>query len=306
MGIDINNLTGSETLEELEAALEAVELEEDGGEGKATYPEKTDVEQSAPSADEGKASDQGNEPEGEGKAIASKDGKHRIPYEVLEQTRNEAKAWRERAKQLEGLAAERDKLQAMLDEHGIKPDADVSKLDLEAIEQLADDYPELGKLLVPMARKLEQLEKATTGQVKQPDPQAHPVETALQAVPDLAAWREGDQDRFAFAIHVDEQLKSDPTWTDKPLADRFAEAARRTKAAFGDAVEQATTPASGKETKAPAKDDRLPDSPSALGQSFKATTEEDRYASMSQEELMSHMGSMSPAQIEAMLAKFDI
>ena len=40
------------------------------------------------------------------------------------------------------------------------------------------------------------------------------------------SWREKDQDRFDFAIIVDEKLQADPAWQGKSLDERFAEAAR--------------------------------------------------------------------------------
>ena len=299
MDKNIDNLTGTESLDELEAMLEAIEREPDGELDDGTGTEQTDV-QPAPSAGEVAAgNEQANtEQGGEGaaepeKVILAKSGQHTIPYEVLEQARNEAKQLREQLAQSQQAQAERDKLAAVLEQNGIELDtSDPDSIDVAAIEELAQDYPDLGKPLAAIARKLQKLEQPA-------QPAINPVQAALQAVPDLVSWREKDQDRFDFAIIVDEKLQADPAWQGKSLDERFAEAARRTKLAFGDEV---IPPA-----KAPSKEvekptDFIPSSPSALGQTHHAApTGVERFGTMSQTELIGEMGAMTDAQMEALL-----
>ena len=299
MDKNIDNLTGTESLDELEAMLEAIEREPDGELDDGTGTEQTDV-QPAPSAGEVAAgNEQGStEQGGEGvaepeKVILAKSGQHTIPYEVLEQARNEAKQLREQLAQSQQAQAERDKLAAVLEQNGIELDtSDPDSIDVAAIEELAQDYPDLGKPLAAIARKLQKLEQPA-------QPAINPVEAALQAVPDLVSWREKDQDRFDFAIIVDEKLQADPAWQGKSLDERFAEAARRTKLAFGDEVIPPTK-APGKEADKPA--DFIPSSPSALGQTHHAApTGVERFGAMSQTELIGEMGAMTDAQMEALL-----
>lgn len=299
MDKNIDNLTGTESLDELEAMLEAIEREPDGELDDGTGTEQTDV-QPAPSAGEVAAgNEQGStEQGGEGvaepeKVILAKSGQHTIPYEVLEQARNEAKQLREQLAQSQQAQAERDKLAAVLEQNGIELDtSDPDSIDVAAIEELAQDYPDLGKPLAAIARKLQKLEQPA-------QPAINPVQAALQAVPDLVSWREKDQDRFDFAIIVDEKLQTDPAWQGKSLDERFAEAARRTKLAFGDEVIPPTK-APGKEADKPA--DFIPSSPSALGQTHHAApTGVERFGAMSQTELIGEMGAMTDAQMEALL-----
>ena len=299
MDKNIDNLTGTESLDELEAMLEAIEREPDGELDDGTGTEQTDV-QPAPSAGEVAAgNEQGStEQGGEGvaepeKVILAKSGQHTIPYEVLEQARNEAKQLREQLAQSQQAQAERDKLAAVLEQNGIELDtSDPDSIDVAAIEELAQDYPDLGKPLAAIARKLQKLEQPA-------QPAINPVQAALQAVPDLVSWREKDQDRFDFAIIVDEKLQADPAWQGKSLDERFAEAARRTKLAFGDEVTPPTK-APGKEEDKPA--DFIPSSPSALGQTHHAApTGVERFGAMSQTELIGEMGAMTDAQMEALL-----
>lgn len=303
MDMNIDDLNGTESLDELEAMLEAIEREPDSELDDGTGTEQTDV-QPAPSAGEVAAgNEQGStEQGGEGaaepeKVILAKSGQHTIPYEVLEQARNEAKQLREQLAQSQQAQAERDKLQALMEKHGINPDVDPDDISQEELEQLAQDYPDLGKSIAAIARKLQKLEPQVAPQQVQPT--LNPVQAALQAVPDLVSWREKDQDRFDFAIIVDEKLQADPAWQGKSLDERFAEAARRTKLAFGDEV---IPPAkvSGKGAEKPA--DFIPSSPSALGQTHHAApTGVERFGAMSQTELIGEMGAMTDAQMEALL-----
>ena len=293
MDNNIDNLNGTESLDELEAMLEAIEREPDAELDDGTATEQTDVDP-APSAGEVAAGiKQANtEQGGEGatepeKVILAKSGKHTIPYEVLEQARNEAKQLREQLAQSQQAQAERDKLQALMEKHGINPDVDSDDISQE----------DLGKSIAAIARKLQKLEPQVAPQQVQPT--LNPVQAALQAVPDLVSWREKDQDRFDFAIIVDEKLQADPAWQGKSLDERFAEAARRTKLAFGDEViPPAKVPGKGAEKPA----DFIPSSPSALGQTHHAApTGVERFGAMSQTELIGEMGAMTDAQMEALL-----
>ena len=299
MDKNIDNLTGTESLDELEAMLEAIEREPDAELDDGTATEQTDVDP-APSAGEVAAgNEQANtEQGGEGvaepeKVILAKSGQHTIPYEVLEQARNEAKQLRVQLAQSQQAQAERDKLAAVLEQNGIELDtSDPDSIDVAAIEELAQDYPDLGKPLAAIARKLQKLEQPA-------QPAINPVQAALQAVPDLVSWREKDQDRFDFAIIVDEKLQADPAWQGKSLDERFAEAARRTKLAFGDEV---IPPAKAPSKEAEKPTDFIPSSPSALGQTHHAApTGVERFGTMSQTELIGEMGAMTDAQMEALL-----
>lgn len=303
MDTNIDNLTGTESLDELEAMLEAIEREPDSELDDGTATEQTDVTP-APSAGEVAAGNEqaSTEQDGEGatepeKVILAKSGQHTIPYEVLEQSRNEVKVLREQLAASQQAQAERDKLQALMEKHGINPDVDPDDISQEELAQLAQDYPDLGKSIAAIASKLQRLEQQAAPQ--QVTPAINPVQAALQVVPDLMNWREKDQDRFDFAIIVDEKLQADPAWQGKSLDERFEEAARRTKLAFGDEV---IPPAKAPSKEAEKPTDFIPSSPSALGQTHHAApTGVERFGTMSQTELIGEMGAMTDAQMEALL-----
>lgn len=314
--IDLDNLTGTESLEELEAALDALE-DEDNVEPQELNEQTTRTEEKGehtapPAAEEQEQvipDDHQDDTQGSDKVILSKDGKHQIPYDVLEAERAQRQALAAENAQLKTEVVERERLQALLDKHGINPDTDPDALDVEEIGQLAQDYPEIGKVLTGIAQRLNKLAQPVPQQPVQSPTATVPndVQTALQAVPELATWMENDPDRATFAVTVDERLKADPTWKEKPLTERFAEVAKRTKAAFGDPVEQQAPPA---EKPAPQQKveehDHIPQSPSDLGQSVQHESTLEKYGAMSQEQLMAEMSNMSAAQIEALLAEHDL
>lgn len=290
----IDNLDYSD-LEALQAALESADADPE------TQPDAgTDVNTASSAAAEGEQDSK--EPDGQvenqqqERVVLSKDGKHAIPYEVLERERNDRKALAEQVAQLQAAAAERDKLTQVLEKHGIDPTADPDAISLETIEQLAQDYPDIGKILTGMAKQIEHLKApavapATTA--------ADQVQTAINAVPDLAAWQQGDPDRFTFAVDVDSRLQNDPAWKDKPMTERFAEVAKRTRAAFGDQVQQ-TAAQQPKPVEAKAV---IPASPSEIGQTVQHTSKAQQLGSMTNEQLMSEMAGMTPDQIEQLLSE---
>ncbi|MFQ2180174.1 hypothetical protein ACK33W_02590 [Aeromonas veronii] len=304
MSKTIDNLTGTESLDELEAMLADIEQAPDVELDNGTGTKQTDVEP-APSAGEvaagneqaaaNQVEEQANAPE---KVVMAKNGQHTIPYEVLEQARNETKQLREQLAQAQQAQTERDKLQVLLEKNGIDPSVDPDNISKEELEQLAQDYPDIGKALMAIASKLQKLEPQAAPQQVQPS--ANPARDAMQTIPDLVAWRDGDQDRFDMALTIDGKLQADPAWSNKPLTERFAEVARRTKLAFGDEVEAPPAKAPGKAAEKPA--DHIPSSPSELGQTHHApATGVERYGAMSQTELVGEFGAMSDAQIEALL-----
>ncbi|MEN3759329.1 hypothetical protein [Aeromonas veronii] len=304
MSKTIDNLTGTESLDELEAMLAEIEQAPDVELDNGTDTKQTDVEP-APSAGEvaagnnqaaaNQVEEQASAPE---KVVMAKNGQHTIPYEVLEQSRNETKQLREQLAQAQQAQAERDKLQALLEKNGIDPSVDPDRISKEELEQLAQDYPDIGKALMAVASKLDKLEPQAA--LQQVQPSANPARDAMQTIPDLVAWSNSDQDRFDMALAIDERLQADPAWSNKPLTERFTEVARRTKLAFGDKVEAPPAKAPSKAAEKPA--DHIPSSPSELGQTHHApATGVERYGSMSQTELVGEFGAMSDAQIEALL-----
>lgn len=315
MTINIDNLTGTESLEELEALLATVENGDDSSgnadtEGKGVEQPASPAAESEQTSSESQIDEQakGNteqqQEEGE-KFVASKDGAHKIPYAVLEHERAEAKRLREENESLRQAAAERDQLKAKLEKEGISlTDDQIADLTPEQLAELTEDYPGVAPVIKVLTSKLAALEAKSA---QSATPATNPVEAAIAAVPDLLAWKDADADRFTFAVTVDEHLKADPAWKDKPLSERFAEAAKRTRAAFGDAAPTAEQPSKPAGKEPPSAKPRIPESPSDIGGLNKTPSRltAEALEALPQEELMAKMATMTSAQIEELLSQAD-
>ena len=294
-------------LDSLDALLDQYENGEEELDASTT-PETTEkVESTATTAaaEEGNTSSEGNE-DGD-RVVLSKDGKHTIPYEVLENQRKRAQSLEAENQQLKAIAAERDKLQAALDKNGIQLTAEEveGKTDDELAE-LMEDFPAIGKVFAKYSNRINELE-GRLAEKAQPETNAkNEVMTAFESIPELVSWKEGDQDRLDYAIARDAELMSDPIWQAKPVRERFQEAVRRTQSAFGDKVSQPAQ--QQKQQKKAAKPDGLPNSPSDLGTSVRETSTKgtpEYYASLSQSELQREMASMTPDAIDKLLQAMD-
>lgn len=113
-------------------------------------------------------------------------------------------------------------------------DTAISDAELAELDQ---DFPLQAKI-VRQQRELEsRLAKAVPEAQTQPEfePMAYDpaVQDVIDGIPDLMTWQydPASQDKFQRAIQYDQALSVDPDWKDASVAERFAEAARRTKAA---------------------------------------------------------------------------
>ena len=217
-------------------------------EGQAAATHETQGETTAPATtpapEESSASPAAAEPTTEEPAaagVATRDGKHVIPYHVLENAR---------AKQREAEAKAAD-LQAKLDRmEGAGATSAEQTQAIEAIfsdEELADlanDFPAMKKLhdaYTSLAAKV-----ATDGKAEstgQPTSQAAQDEQqdliAAQTYADikpnvlLEAWRVRGGGLWEEAKAVDRDLLTDPAWAAKSQAERFTEVQRRVADANG-------------------------------------------------------------------------
>ncbi len=344
------DLTGKETPEQLEALLDQMGDVEVVDEGLSDEPVATTATPpvATPPATAVKPGDQAAaQPDKEGvtaaaatpaatveqadpaKGILSKDGKHFIPYDVLEAARAEAKrnaeAGQQTAAQLAESQRQLDVLTRQLASLGAKPAElpEKTQISPEQINAIRESFPELATILDSVVQKIDYLQQrnpapATTGNA---------VMDAISQIPDLKSWMEKDADRFQLATHLDSKLEKDPAWKDKPLAERFAEVTKRVKLAYGDAVEPPvapanTTAATDKPTDAQLSAEalqklaaeklaaataaaKIPGSPSDLGQANTTSADSvlEKAATASDGELMKMFAGMSEAQIEAILSK---
>lgn len=243
------------------------------------------------------------------RVVLSKDGKHTIPYEVLENARNRAQKLEQENQQLQAITGERDKLQALLEKHGIDMNAeDLDGKTDDELQELADDFPVVGKFIAKQAQKIQELEGKLNQQ--QSEPAANSGKTAVvqafESIPELVSWQAGDKDRLEYAVAKDAELMSDPIWQDKPVRERFLEAVRRTQSAFGD--KPSAQSGQQQQRKQAKQGDGLPNSPSELGNSVRESSAKgtpEYYASLSPGELQREMAGMSADAIDKLLSTID-
>lgn len=339
MTIDVNNLTGLEDPDELEKLLEGATYELDGSvklnhepAGDQKPAEEKPAEEKPKEADakpaekvEEKATTATDAPaaarDEEGKFVSTKDGKGKIPYDVLVAAREQAKLYREqdlaKQAQLDESARMIETLKKQLTTANLQP-ADLpenTKIDPEKLKALRDDFPELADIVQTMSDQLEFMKGKVAPAKQQEAPVDNGAAAVRQALNDnatLTDWSKNDADRWETAVTIDQKLMNDSAWKDKTVAERFAEVERRTKLIFGDEVVAAkdnkADPAElQKQAEQKIKEAReqsaVPESPSDVG---KANTSNpgnpaEWAASATTADIYERMGGMSEAEIEKLL-----
>lgn len=276
------------------------------------------------------AEDDDDESDKEPQLVLTKDGKHAMPFTVVTALREnnqalkaELNSIREKLEQeqssnkstLELLAAKGIDLEA------IKKGDDVTD---EMLDEIDEADPGIGKVVrhlisrdKKLTEKLESLQSKSEPVVSDEPP--HVV--ALKANPDLLSWMESNDPRWDVACYYNDSiLEKLPEWKDKPPAERFAEAVKRTKTDFGDLAADTNgkeKPTQQKQAKAAPTEKvdvdealkkaetRPPSSLTDLGQP--PATEKSKAQQLADidndDELIAKMSKMSESDLEAALAE---
>lgn len=258
------------------------------------------------------------------KGILSKDGQHVIPYDVLVAERAEKQrlvgTHQQTATELAEAKRQLEALTRQINSAGMQPTPLPEKAQVtpEQINVIRENFPEMAAVLDTVVQKIDYLQQGQPAQVAN-QPSGNPVADAMNAVPDLKSWQDQDPDRFTLAVHIDGNLQNDPAWKDKSLTERFAEVAKRTKAAYGESVEpvqqeQVTTTTATTTTNADVQRiaaeklatataaTQVPGSPSDLGVTTTHTASPlEQAANASPDQLQAMFAGMTDAQIETLL-----
>lgn len=242
-----------------EALLEAFTHLENGAEPKPAEPKTETPPTETPPADgaiknepEGTTTQQGNQagqqddPEPQG--VATKDGKHVIPYTVL-------KGERERAIRAEQLLQEAQQRLAELQtqpagNQGAKPgesartepNSFASDLSPEDLELLKEDFPTVYKAIKAAEAQFQLLEsklQPVENSVRQAEAErvksvTESVQDAIDSIPKLSHIQATDPEAFNLAVQFDAALRDQPAWTGKSFAERFQKATEMVEAAIGE------------------------------------------------------------------------
>ncbi len=264
-----------------------------------------------------------DEPEGapsgpqDKKVLKSKDGKHEIPYSVLEQERKTSEDLRRQNKELlqrqddlQSKAKENESslsnVKTRLEAKGMNVETMLSNPDEISEGQLEEFEKEHGEEMGKIFRQLVKGQKNIQTQIQsrsdspkstQDDTDTQAVSQALNANTDLSSWQKNDPDRWAEALRIDNALREDPAWDSKSLDERFAEVAKQTRQSFGGTAEDRAKKIIDK-TEQPA-----PDSLSDIGHSpTKVKTAAESFEGMSAEQIESRMETMSASELDSVLA----
>lgn len=166
--------------------------------------------------------------------VLTKDGKHTMPYAVLQGARREAILNKQRADQLEEA---NQQLQAQIEALKSGAPQGESEFTPEQLAQVEADFPQLApyiKTIKTLTEKVDQLSaRPAQGQPdpasqvdKELDAQAQ-LDAALAARPLLSKYSEQGGVVWSRAIEIDKALMSDPAFAGKTLAERFTETEKR-------------------------------------------------------------------------------
>ena len=256
MGIelDLNNL--SDNPEDLQKVFEQLEA---GGEPAAAAPKEPDPapkEQEKaqtnddPANKEPQKAEQGlSDNEADAAGVATKDGKHVIPYSVL-------KSERDRASRAEQIAREAQERVAALEQQlkagnqganngeGARTDPQqptASDLSAEDLEALKEDFPTVYKAVMAsmaaakaLETKLQPVEESVrSAEAERERSATETVQDAIDSVPKLAHIQATNKDAFELAKQFDATLRTQSAWANKPLSERFAKVTEMVESAIG-------------------------------------------------------------------------
>ena len=256
MGIelDLNNLSDNpedlqKVFEQLEAGGEPAAASPKEPEPAPKEPEKAQTNDDPANKEPQKAEQGLSDNEADAAGVATKDGKHVIPYSVL-------KSERDRASRAEQIAREAQERVADLEQQlkagnqganngeGARTDPQqptASDLSAEDLEALKEDFPTVYKAVMAsmaaakaLETKLQPVEESVrSAEAERERSATETVQDAIDSVPKLAHIQATNKDAFELAKQFDATLRTQSAWANKPLSERFAKVAEMVESAIG-------------------------------------------------------------------------
>ncbi len=238
--------------------------------------------------------------------ISSKDGSRILPFAALQAERRSARIANSR---LESTTRELDEAKQLIADlrAGKATESPITEAD---VAQMEEDFPEQGKkmrALFERAQALEKTQPASKAAATEHEVGDDPLQDAIDQVPLLVEWQTGDAEKFERAQEHDKLLLSSPKWKDKPILERFAQAAKLTAEEFD--IPFPETKSSAKPTPSPASQAAATaprTAPNTLSD-FKGGAVADHGTAdtknMGSQQLLGRYMGMSDAEIDADLAR---
>lgn len=251
------------------------------------------------------------------KVILSKDGQHQIPYDVLESQREQNKLLREQIEQLRLQNSElEDKFQsnetllenakAQLEAQGMDTEDVFSSPDDITNKQwdaLGQEYGELGKAMKVLFKNQSSIQNALNQNQKViSESSGNLVEKLINENTDLANWRDNDADRFEYAVSIDEKIKTQPEWVNRPMDERFKYVVSQVKQTFGDVKINTEQKAKQIINQVNNQPDLPPNSLSELGQTpVSKGVDVEQLKKMNADQVYHYVNRLSPQQVSEIL-----
>jgi len=245
--LDLEELTSEVDPEKLAQAFALIEGT--NTEPKAAEPPKEESQESTEAQGQQQAQQQDQQDEGDPAGVATKDGKHVIPYSVLKSERDRAARAEQIAKEMaERIAALEERVSAgnqganTGESARTNPEQPaVGDLSQEDLENLKEDFPTVYKAVMAsmaaaraLETKLQPMEESmNASQAERARSAQETVQEAIDAVPKLAHIQATDAEAFEMAKQFDAVLRDQPAWADRPLSERFAKVAEMLESAVG-------------------------------------------------------------------------
>ena len=318
--VDVDALTTDQLLEMHEQLEKSGEIGHAGGESTEQATEAAEQKPAADSTNGQESQDDSGEADAAG--VATKDGKHVIPYTVLQGERERARRAEQLLQQAEQRARE---LEAQLTSgqqansgEGATTDPDTYGDDIDAddLAALEEDFPTVARAVKAAMKRAEQLAQSINPvqqrfqqqEQESQDKQRNEVQDAIDAVPKLAHIQANDKDAYEMAVQFDMMLRNRPEWTDKPMAERFQKVIEMVESSGitidmpgGASLKEAAQAKAAQSAKAAAKVPvSLSDIPSGEAP---AVNEHEAIEQMTPLQLAEKFAGMTPDQMEAYLSK---
>lgn len=212
------------------------EAKADADETKAEEDDKA-----AAAQEEQKAEEQGKQDDEPPRVVKTRDGKHEIPYSVLERERQKNLELQQELAQIkQQQQAIQDKAPETKDDQNAGQSADKDDFDLEAYrEEFGDEAAEAERKrrqkYADMEKRQAQLEKEIEDNRKWREQQEakakqtveSEINEAIDSIPELRDWRDKEDPMWDAAVALDNRLKNDPEFADLPYRDRFVKVVER-------------------------------------------------------------------------------
>ncbi len=230
----------------------------------ATTDDQTKTDPATDGTQQAKQGQPDNEPLPEG--VATKDGKHVIPYSVLKNERDRATRaeqlvteMAERVKALEAIQAGNQGANNGESARTNQQQPTVSDLSNEDLEALKEDFPTVYKAVMASMAAADRLaaqlqpvqETVRNAEADAARSAQETVQDAIDSVPKLAHIQATNKEAFELAKQFDATLRTQSAWADKPLSERFSKITEMVESALG----PIDVPGAAKPTSQPSAED---------------------------------------------------